>query len=103
MQYKVPGDGPIAFREVLDLGSEIYKSLSVILKKTRPPPEKEEGHKKERKEEEEGVVYTFEEVAAASAVGLWQRCMWWRETQQCCLCLLELSCFRSALLPLNEA
>lgn len=102
LQFKVPGVGPIAFREVLDLGSEIYKSLSVILKKKRPP-RKEEGHKKERKEEEEDVVYTFEEAAAAFAVGLWQRCMWWRETQQCCLCLLELSCFRSALLPLNEA
>ena len=49
MQFKVPGDGPIAFREVLDLGSEIYKFLLVILKKTRPP-RKEEGHKKERKE-----------------------------------------------------
>lgn len=53
MQFKVPGDGPIAFREVLDLGSEIYKSLSVVLKKTRPT--RKEGHKTERKQEEEGV------------------------------------------------
>lgn len=49
MQIKVPGDGPIAFREVLDLGSEIYKSLSVILKKTGPPPEKKKNTKKKEK------------------------------------------------------
>lgn len=49
MQFR---DGSIEILEVLDLGYEIYKFFSVILKERRAP-RKEKGHKKERKEEED--------------------------------------------------